>query len=182
MLLFHDFLDNLGHFQNNDTIEKFPLKEKMVSLLPFLTLGIHTLWKSDPLLHSYTKLPHYHMMTSSNINIFWVTGPSQKPVMWNFGFFFDPQLYTQLSKQLWGWWFEMPSQSLWYQCNAEWKLFVTLITLFMMNVLMDIKSTVLTQHPMIIKQFMWHLCSMQKVSGDLEFCWFFRNGSDSADR
>ena len=29
-------------------------------------------------------------------------------------------LNKQLSKQSWGWWFEMPSRSLWHHCNAIW--------------------------------------------------------------
>ena len=50
-----------------------------------------------------------------------VTGefPSQWPVTWSFDVFFDLQLYKQLSKQSWGWWFETPSHSLWRHCNEE---------------------------------------------------------------
>ena len=70
------------------------------------------------------------MMTSSNGNIFRVTGPlcgkftgpgefpTQRPVTWSFGVFFDLRLNKRLSKQPWGWWFETPSWSLWRQCNA----------------------------------------------------------------
>ena len=68
-----------------------------------------------------------HMMTSSNGNIFHVTGPlcgevtgefpSQRPVTWSFDVFFDLCLNKRLSKQLWGWWFETPSSSLWHHCN-----------------------------------------------------------------
>ena len=32
-------------------------------------------------------------------------------------FFVDLRLNTQLSKQSWGWWFEMPLRSLWRHCN-----------------------------------------------------------------
>ena len=32
--------------------------------------------------------------------------------------FFYLHLYQRLSKQSWGWWFEMPSCSLWRQCNV----------------------------------------------------------------
>ena len=60
------------------------------------------------------------MMTSSNGNIFRVTGPlcgeftgpgecpTQRPVTQSFDVFFDLRLNKRLSKQLWGWWFEMP--------------------------------------------------------------------------
>ena len=39
-----------------------------------------------------------------------VTGefPAQRPVMQSFDVFFDLCLNKQLSKQLWGWWYEMP--------------------------------------------------------------------------
>ena len=69
------------------------------------------------------------MITSSNKNIFRVTGPlcgeftgpgefpTQRPVTRSFYVFFDLRLNKRLSKQPWGWWFETPSWSLWLQCN-----------------------------------------------------------------
>ena len=72
------------------------------------------------------------MMTSSNGNIFRVTGPlcgeftgpgefpTQRPVTRGFDVFVDLRLYKRLSKQPWGWWFETPSWSLWHHCNAEY--------------------------------------------------------------
>ena len=69
------------------------------------------------------------MMTSSNGNIFRVTGPlcgeftgpgefpTQRPVTRSFDDFFYPRLNKRLSKQPWGWWFETPTWSLWRQCN-----------------------------------------------------------------
>ena len=71
-----------------------------------------------------------HMMTSSNGNIFRVTGPlcgeftgpgefpTQRPVTQSFDVFFDLRLNKRLSKQPWGWWFETSSWSLWRQWNA----------------------------------------------------------------
>ena len=71
------------------------------------------------------------MMTSSNGNIFRVTGlcagnspitgkfPTQRPVTRSFGVFFDLRLNKRLSKQSWGWWFETPSGSLWRHCNGS---------------------------------------------------------------
>ena len=68
------------------------------------------------------------MMTPSNGNIFRVIGhfagnspvtsefPSQRPVTQSFDVFFDLRLNKRLSKQLWGWWFETPSHSLWHHC------------------------------------------------------------------
>ena len=70
------------------------------------------------------------MMTSSNGNIFRVTGhlcgeftslrliPAQRPVTRSFDVFFDLRQDGRLSKQLWGWWFETPSRSLWRHSNA----------------------------------------------------------------
>ena len=71
------------------------------------------------------------MMTSSNENIFRVTGPlckeftdhrwipAQRPVTRKFDVFFDLRLNKRLSKQSWGWWFEMPSRPLWRHCNVK---------------------------------------------------------------
>ena len=70
-----------------------------------------------------------NMMTSSNGNIFRVTGPlcgeftgpgeipTQRPVTRGFDVFFDLRLNKRLSKQPWGWWFETPSWSLWHHRN-----------------------------------------------------------------
>ena len=61
-------------------------------------------------------------MTSSNGNIFSVTAgnsavigkfPVQRPMTRSVDVFVDLRLNKRLSKQSWGWWFEMPSRSLW---------------------------------------------------------------------
>ena len=74
------------------------------------------------------------MMTSSNGNIFRVTGPlcgeftgtgefpTQRPVTRSFDVLFHLCLNKRLGKQPWGWWLETPSWSLWRQCNAEVKV------------------------------------------------------------
>ena len=71
------------------------------------------------------------MMTSSNGNIFRVTGPlcgefsgsgefpTPKAVTRSFGVLFDLRLYIRLNKQPWGWWFETPSWSLWRHRNGN---------------------------------------------------------------
>ena len=59
-------------------------------------------------------------MTSSNGNIFRVTGPlcgeftgpTQRPVTRSFDVFFDLRLNKRLSKHSWGWWFKTLSWSL----------------------------------------------------------------------
>ena len=49
-----------------------------------------------------------------------VTGelPSQRPVTRSFYVVFYLSLNKRLSKQSWGWWFELPSRSLWRHCNV----------------------------------------------------------------
>ena len=44
--------------------------------------------------------------------------PTQRPVTRGFEVFFDLRLNKPLSKQSWGWWFEMLSSPLWRHCNA----------------------------------------------------------------
>ena len=44
--------------------------------------------------------------------------PSQRPVTRSFDVFFYSHLNKRLSKQSWGWWFEMPSSSLWRHFNG----------------------------------------------------------------
>ena len=77
---------------------------------------------------------HCSMMTSWNGNIFPVTGhlcgeftgefprtdeyPTQRPVTLSFDVFFDLHLNKRLSKQSWGWWFDMQSCPLWRRRNA----------------------------------------------------------------
>ena len=64
------------------------------------------------------------MMTSSNGNIFRVTGHlcgefTQSPETRSFDVFFDLRLNKRLSKQSWGWWFETLSRPLWRHCNGS---------------------------------------------------------------
>ena len=44
--------------------------------------------------------------------------PLQRPVTRSFDLFFDLRPNKRLSKQSWGWWFEMPSRSFWRHCNG----------------------------------------------------------------
>ena len=72
----------------------------------------------DRLVHYNGAIMSTIMMTSSNGNIFRVTGPlcgeftgprwipAQRPVTRSFDVFFDLRLNKRLSKQWWGWWFE----------------------------------------------------------------------------
>ena len=77
----------------------------------------------------YVAEARVNMMTSSNGNIFHVTGlcaenspvtgefSAERPVTRSFAVFFDLCLNKRLSKQSWGWWSETPSCSLWRHCN-----------------------------------------------------------------
>ena len=70
------------------------------------------------------------MMTSSNGNVFRVTGhlcgeftdpgeiPAQGPVTRSFDVFFDLRLNKWFRKQSWCWWFETTSRPLWRHCNV----------------------------------------------------------------
>ena len=67
-------------------------------------------------------------MTSSNWNIFRVTGhlnspvsgefPAQRPVTRSFDVFLDVRIIKRLSKHSWGWWFETLSHPLWRHRNG----------------------------------------------------------------
>ena len=63
------------------------------------------------------------MMTSSNGNIFRVTGhrwiSRTRPVTRSFDVFVHLWLNKRFSKQSWDWWFETPSCSLWSYCNDK---------------------------------------------------------------
>ena len=70
------------------------------------------------------------MMTSSNGNIFRVTGPSCGEFTGHWWIphtkasdaellFFYVRLNKRLSKQSWGWWFEMPSHPIWRHCSVN---------------------------------------------------------------
>ena len=65
-----------------------------------------------------------YMMTSSNGNIFRVTGhlcgdsPAQRPLTRSFDVLFDLRLNKRLSKQSGCWWFKTPSHPLWRHCNG----------------------------------------------------------------
>ena len=78
----------------------------------------------------FSCLNQCFMMTSSNGNLFRVTGhlcgeftgpgefPAQRPVTRSFDVFFDLPLNKRLSKQSWGWWFETLSWPLWRHRNV----------------------------------------------------------------
>ena len=101
------------------------------SLVNFIYVSAH---KHIPTGYSkimYTRV-QTHMMTSSNGNIFRVTGhlcgdftgefPTQRPMTRSFDVSFDLRLNKRLSKQSRGWWIETPSWSLWRHGNVYMSL------------------------------------------------------------
>ena len=78
--------------------------------------------------HNFNGIEIYSVMTSSNGNIFRVTGPlcgeftspgefpPRRPVTRSFDVFCDIRLNKRLNKQPWGWWFE--TSSLFYDVNV----------------------------------------------------------------
>ena len=80
------------------------------------------------------------MMTSSNGNIFRVTGPfcgeftgpgefpTQRPVTRSFDVYFDLRLNKRLCKQSWGWWFETLLCPLWRHSNGNQGLLSSPVT------------------------------------------------------
>ena len=82
-------------------------------------------------IHVLSVCEDFSIMTSSNGNIFHVTGhlcgeftgpdefPTQRPVTRNFDVYFDLRPNKRLSKQLWGWWFETQSRPLWCHRNEN---------------------------------------------------------------
>ena len=101
-------------------MEDYIISQRVCTRITACVLPSSTSW-----CHPYPS----DMMTSSNGNIFRVTGPlcreftgpgefpAQRPVTRSFGVFFDLRLNKRLSKQSRGWWFEPPPWSLWRQCN-----------------------------------------------------------------
>ena len=85
------------------------------------------------------------MMTSSNGNIFRVTGylcgeftgpsefPAQRTVTRSLDVFFDLHPNKWLSKQWWGWWFETQSCPLWRHRNEFWIFVIQLYQLTMLT-------------------------------------------------
>ena len=85
---------------------------KIVSLMWLSAKHIYSWWR-----HPMETFSAFQALCRGNSP---VTGgfPAQRPVTRSFDAFFDLHLNKGLSKQSWGWWFEMPSRSLWRQCNV----------------------------------------------------------------
>ena len=141
------------------------------------TFGVSINWKMEKREGKLRAMRHFtimdffyrFMMTSSNGNIFRVTGPlcgeftgpgefpTQRPVTRSFDVFFDLRLNKRLSKQPRGWLFETPSWSLWRQCNV--------IQTANQNHFLSTMGTALSFLILLCRnRFSWHLIIMwQKI-------------------
>ena len=131
--IFIDFTRRLHLFQyiTTDRIPDFFLYDKCNIALN--QSYFNSLWSGGAIWWCRPQSALAHIMTSSNGNMETfsaslavcagnspVTGefPAQRQVTRSFDVFFDLGLNKRLSKQSWGWWFEMPSHSLWHHCNG----------------------------------------------------------------
>ena len=88
---------NYYHFHNIDFIS-FDKQERI------------NIWSHDQFIH-------YSLHVDIIGSYFHFKFPSQRPVTRSFDVFIDLRMNKWLSEQSWGWWFEMPSRSLWRHCN-----------------------------------------------------------------
>ena len=117
-VLHYSFLRNWGNYSGFLATAQHDIRP--LTQIPQVVFG------SLGLRHIFTL-----MMTSSNGNIFRVTGhlcgeftvpgefSTQRPVTRSFDVYFDLHPNKWLSKQSWGWWFETLSCSLWRHRNEQ---------------------------------------------------------------
>ena len=116
------------------------------------------------------------MMTSSNENIFFVTGPlrgeftsDQRPVTQSFDALFDMHLNKQLRKQWRRWWFETPLHSLWRHCNGKiWWCQYIILTSYCANNIIVVASGISPKYQSSrslhhqgrqnISNYTWYIC------------------------
>ena len=113
-VLFMHWMHTLVQINSNCLFYNNEMYKEQLHILPYICVAILR-----------CCMPHHRdagcMMTSSNGNIFRVTGHlcGEFTGIRSFDIFFDLRPNIRLSKQSWGWWFETPSRSLWRHCNAE---------------------------------------------------------------
>ena len=83
-------------------------------------LSLHEITPSGPKTWWRHQMETFSALLAICVGNSLVTGefPTQWPVTWSFDVFLDLCLNKRLSKQSGGWWFEMPSCSLWRHCNV----------------------------------------------------------------
>ena len=112
-----------------------------------------------------------------------VTGefPAQRPVRRSFGVFFDLRLDKRLSKQSWGWWFDIPSRSLWRHYNVSkiislcqtatlWNERIITIACQLIIVIVIIKKR---QVRCCRECFIWRMIATYLISCRRYKCWSF---------
>ena len=119
---YQKYIDPLTHQTGDHCTNDLTYTPRNTSLNPRAATGIH-LWCADP----NDKRPllliwwRHQMETFSALLAIFERGidrfPAQRPVTRSVGVFLDLRLNKWLSKQSWGWWFEMPSRPLWRHCN-----------------------------------------------------------------
>ena len=99
-----------------------PSEELCRSQRKYIIFHISQNWNRCRLISAWWR---HQMETFSALLAIWVGNspvtceiPAQRPVTRSFDVFFDLRLNIRLSKQSWGWWFEMPSRPLWRHCNG----------------------------------------------------------------
>ena len=128
-LLASDYINSVVENGVNITIETFEFTSAK-----WLTMDMPLFWKPKMYWYCPPTVQNSHdkylicMMTSSNGNLFRVTGPlyyHRSPVnsphkgQWRGALMFSMIcLNKRLSKQSWGWWFETPSRPFWRYCNG----------------------------------------------------------------
>ena len=119
-------------YQNNILGQwRWPSKYGALDFRFWQSCILHTLIANKHLKYINLLSSLSFMMTSSNGNAFRVTGPlcgkftgrrwipltkASDAELWCF---FYLRLNKRFSRQSWGWWFDMPSCSLWRHCNDE---------------------------------------------------------------
>ena len=86
---------------------------------------LNTVLQDTPLKHTPTVSWWRHQMETFSALLAICVGnspvpgefPAQRPVTRSFDAFFDLHPNKRLSEQMWGWWFETLSHSLWRHCN-----------------------------------------------------------------
>ena len=138
------------------------------------------------------------IMTSSNGNIFRVTGPlcgeftgpgefpTQRPVTRSFDVFFDLCLNKRLSEQSWGWWFETQSWSLWRHSNAVKNLcYLTCHITVTWQVLLMCGGQLASLIPLMVDHMLLsHIFAvrLQAEPVDVTFLWFVGQATQQMGR
>ena len=93
-----------------DTMSKFGQHGPFAQMYFLLEYGDVIKWKHFPRYWPFVREIHRSLVNFPH---------KERPVTRSFATFFNLRLYKRFSEQSRGWWFEMPSHSLWRHCNDE---------------------------------------------------------------